>query len=440
MEPDRIRRVEAIPTRPCPTAGEVALREPRLVAFSGPWAPASRSEVPTPGDDDLGDVEPAPPRPTADEIGLDEGHAAPTSVEDFAVGIIASAADTMAMLAEHRSTRPLYLRPSREARILTLTDAVFATGERAVADMLGWWESARGTGGPWAIWPPTFLLGLLDGAEGLLALERLIESLGPADAAAVQVAADALAASPHPGVAALAEDLLEAENPVARAIGVEVISRRAGLDGERLTRLLDDQAPALVAACLRALVRVGDARPAIERVLPHLKHSDLAVAWEAARAVTLWGAPDALYAVRDGQPLGVTLGAQAAELFVMAGEADDIAHIEALLNRSPLTPELLDAIGRFGNPLVWSFTSSSIASCARPRSVHCSRCLGRLWLWRQPGPPARGGTHSPSATSIPRSATAMDNRGRPASWWRTAAWLLHRTRRVPVRSATSSAG
>ena len=65
MEPDRIRRVEAIPTRPCPTAGEVALREPRLVAFSGPWAPASRPEVPAADDDGLGAVEPAPPHPRA---------------------------------------------------------------------------------------------------------------------------------------------------------------------------------------------------------------------------------------------------------------------------------------------------------------------------------------------------------------------------------------
>ena len=107
-------------------------------------------------------------------------------------------------------------------------------------------------------------------------------------------------------------------------------------------------------ACVRSCASTTRVPP-IERVLPLLHHADPEVAWEAARAVTLWGAPDALRAVREGQPLGATLGARAAELFVMAGEADDIAHIEGLARAHPLTPELLDAIGRFGSPLAWSF-------------------------------------------------------------------------------------
>ncbi len=196
--------------------------------------------------------------------------------------------------------------------------------------------------------------GSFDGPEGLLALEHLLESLGPGEAAAVQVAADALSAAPHPDVPALAEDLLEAENPVARAIGVEVLARRRRLGAERVARLLDGAAPTLLAACLRALVRIEDEPPAIERVLPLLHHPNPEVAWEAARAVTLWGAHDALRAVRQGHPLGAILGTRAAELFVMAGEADDLAHLEGLVARSPLTPALLDAIGRFGNPLGWS--------------------------------------------------------------------------------------
>jgi hypothetical protein len=304
---------------------------------------------------DLGDEELDPPRPRADELALDEDHAAPEPAEDFTAGIVAGAAATMAMLAEHRVTRPMSLRPGREARILALADAVFATGQRAIADVLDWWATARRIDGPWAIWPPTFLLGLLDGPEGLLALERIVESLEPDEAGAVHVVANALAAVPHPGIPSLAEDLLEAPNPVARAIGVEVLSRWALLDRKRLARLLDHQAPALLAASLRALVRVEDPRPMIGRALALLEHPDPDVAWEAARAVTLHGAPDALRAVRQGQPLGSKLGARAAELFVMAGEPDDMAHLEALVDRSPLTPELLDAIARFGHPLAWSF-------------------------------------------------------------------------------------
>src|ERR1700679_4382169 len=96
-------------------------------------------------------------------------------------------------------------------------------------------------------------------------LEHLLESLGPGEAAAVQVAADAISAAAHPDVPALAEDLLEAESPVARAVGVEVLSRRWKLAQKRVARLLDGAAPALAAACLRALVRIEDEPPPVER-------------------------------------------------------------------------------------------------------------------------------------------------------------------------------
>jgi hypothetical protein len=355
----RIRRVEAIPRRPGRSAGEVAmLRRPSLVAFAGSCARAE-PHVAFPANDnvdgDLGEVEPAPSRPAPEELQLDAERAAPTPIEDFTAGIVANAAEAMAMLAEHRVTRPMSRRPSREGRILTLVDAIFATGERAIADVLGWWERMRDDGGPWVIWPPVFLLGLLEGPDGLFAIERLVESLRPEDGAAVQVVADALVVGPHPGLGALAEDLLDAENPVARAIGIELLARSGALDVERITSLLDLQAPAVLAAAVRALVRAEGAPPSIERVIPLLAHPDADVAWEAARAVTLWGAPTALRAVREGQPLAATLGPRAAELFVMAGDADDVAHLEALVARSPMSAELLDAIGRFGHPLAWSF-------------------------------------------------------------------------------------
>ena len=87
-------------------------------------------------------------------MSIDDEYAAPIAVEAVNAGVVASAADTMAMLAEHWVTRPMSLRPSREARITTLVDTVFATGERAMSDLLAWWERARDEGDPWSLWPP----------------------------------------------------------------------------------------------------------------------------------------------------------------------------------------------------------------------------------------------------------------------------------------------
>jgi hypothetical protein len=354
---DRIRRVGALPKHPSRLAGAGAmLRKPSLVTFSGSYAPSrARAELPAndTGGEPLGEVEREAPRPDPGELRLDGERATPRPVVEFTAGVVASAADTMAMLAEHRATRPMSRRPSREGRILALVDAVFATGERAISDILDWWEQPREGGDAWAIWPPVFLLGLIEAPEGLLVIEHLLESLRPEDAAMVQVAADALSVVPHPGIGALAEDLLEATNPVAQAVGLELLSRRGSLAPERVASYLDAEAPPLLGVALRALALV-EGTP-LERTIPLLRHPDPAVAWEAARALTLSSAPDALEAVRAGEPLAAALGARAAELFVMAGQADDITHIEAILARSPVSAELLDAIGRFGNPLAWSF-------------------------------------------------------------------------------------
>lgn len=352
---DRDLRVASIVPRPCPPAGQRAmLRTPSLVTFAGSCDHRQGIRGLTPLGEDLGELESEVARPAPDALRLDEDQAAAVPVQDFLCDIVASAADTQAMLAEHRITRPMALRRSRETRILALADAIFATGDRAISDVLDWWEQARNDANPWALWPPVFLLGLIDGPQGLLALVRLIEALAPHDDALVDVAANALSAVPHSGVVALAQDLLESEGALARAIGLETLSRRGEIDPDRISSHLDAPTPALIAAGLRALVRDESRPPAIDRVLPLLRHEDADVAWEAARAVTLWGAPDALSALRAGQHLGAALGARAAELFVMAGDGD-LTYLEALVSRLPITAELLDAIGRFGNPLAWSF-------------------------------------------------------------------------------------
>lgn len=349
-----------------PGAERAMLDRPRLVGFTGPCVPDPPHDAPPREfvDTALGDEEPSAPRPIPGELHLDDERAAPISAERFMAGIVAGATETMAMLAEHRVTRPFAHRTTREARILKIADAILVSGGRAMVDVLGWSERAYAEGHAWALWPPVFLLGLVDGPEGLLGLARMFEGL-PADTGdAVHVAANALATSPHPGVVAFAEDLLDSDHPIASAIGIDVLSRRGVLDAARASSLLDKEAPARVAAAVRALTRIAAPRPppeAVERVRSLLSHPEIGVAWEAARAVTLWGDDAALRALRERRPLASALGARAADVFVMGGSADDLVHLEDIIAGTPTTPDLLHAIGRFGNPLTWSFLLHHLA-------------------------------------------------------------------------------
>ncbi|MEJ7732132.1 MAG: hypothetical protein WKG00_23340 [Polyangiaceae bacterium] len=77
------------------------------------------------------------------------------------------------------------------------------------------------------------------------------------------------------------------------------------------------------------------------------------MAYEAARALLLWGAPDALERLR-APGLSRVLGTRAADLVVMGGEARDLEVLERIGHESGLDARLVRAVGRFGHPLTWS--------------------------------------------------------------------------------------
>jgi len=75
----------------------------------------------------------------------------------------------------------------------------------------------------------------------------------------------------------------------------------------------------------------------------------------------------------------------------MAGQANDIVRLEAIVASSPVSPELLDAIGRFGNPLAWSFLLHFLAD----RELGDAAGLTLFTLFRPLVPPES--TRNPSA-------------------------------------------
>jgi hypothetical protein len=339
------------------------LGKPALLSWKGPVAwPASAVAAPGPEHDaesdldDLAEVELAAPRPRPGEaVRIDPERAEPVAEETLDRDLVFSAAETMAMLAAHRAVRPLRERASREARILALVDAIVASGPRALENALAWWEQVRTDGDPWSAWVPVFLLGLVDGSEGLTQIGRLIASLGPDAEACIDTVPGALTVAPNAGIVSLADALLRAEGAVGRAIAVETLSRRGGATLELLVKVLDDGAPVVASTAVRALARLPSGPRPVERLRAFLGHEEAGLVWEAARTLTLWGDPEALDAARSGRPLAAALGARAVDLFVMAGAADDLASIEALVARSPRSSTLVEGVARFGHPLAWSF-------------------------------------------------------------------------------------
>ncbi|KYF94821.1 hypothetical protein BE20_05395 [Sorangium cellulosum] len=292
----------------------------------------------------------------------------PLPMARFRAAIVDACAETIAMLARHRWQRPAVHRPSIEARILVQTEAILATGAGCVAEVVRWWMRALEGSDPWKSWAPAFVLGSIEGPAPLEALAHGIERL-PGDALWDALAiAEALAVAPHPDLAQLGSSLLASRHPVARAVGVDVCSRRGGLSHDDLARWLQRGEAPVALAAIRAIDRC-EAREAREVVPPsvvpllraRLRDPSPAVAWGAARALTIAGHRDPYEEVCARDDLVAVLGARALELFVLAGRAEDLRRMEGILSRAPITPEALSAIGRFGHPGSWAFLTHFLA-------------------------------------------------------------------------------
>ena len=269
--------------------------------------------------------------------------------------VVADALDTAAMLANQRRVWPMSDWEGRDARLYTQLDAVFATGPSWLGDVVSTWAQTLDDPNPWRLWATLLLLGSAAGGDALLAAEHTLRTLPPNAEEKVPCAAEALAIAPHPDLAEALAAWQTADHPLVRAVAIEASSRRGALDVAALEPHLADPRAVVLAAAIRALTRVPDCGALPRQVAWALRHPDAGVAWESARALTLFGDDAPLDDLRQGRPLVQQLGERAVELFVMAGEGGDIHRLQPIVKRLPPTKPLLRAVGRFGSPGAWAF-------------------------------------------------------------------------------------
>lgn len=294
-------------------------------------------------------------------VSLDPERAGAEPFARFHRGIVMDCLDRLSMLGRHRRARALSVRPRLEERLLAQIDALAVAGMTA-EEAMGFVDSEV-EDDPWAVWGPALSLACFAGVESLVGVHAMIRALPDEAREAGSIAASALAVSPHPELEALARDLMEAPEPIARAVGVDVASRRGWLSPAEATRLFRDPSPAVIAAALRAQVELvprgkAGARPADRRgagaevpwdaMRSHLRSADPDVAWSAARALVLLGDPSPYGEARAGA-LTEILGAKALEILVLAGEPEDADTVLRIARGLPMTAEVLSALARFGH-------------------------------------------------------------------------------------------
>lgn len=297
-------------------------------------------------------------------LALDEKAGLPISPDQFYRDVIEDAVEILGAVARHRFEGPWSRKPEEEARILGVIDAILAAGEGSPGAILASWRQAVSSTDPWKTWAAAFALSSILGEPSLDMIAAGLAEVPPASLAHVALAAEAIALVPRPDAAAL-DAKLNIANPVCRAVRLDLRTRRGQVETATLAGALSDPEAPIVDAALRHLDRSPELfEPLAEKVRALLDHPHRAIAWRAARALTLRGDTRPFHAVLSGDPLASRLGPFALELFVLAGKMDDLRAMDRVLGVMKPTPAVLSAIARFGHPRVLSFLTFSLTDKA----------------------------------------------------------------------------
>ncbi|MBI4956342.1 MAG: hypothetical protein HY908_30275 [Myxococcales bacterium] len=279
---------------------------------------------------------------------------------DFYRSVRYEALEELGYTGRSRWRVPLAERPAVEERLWPLLDAALHAGDDLYDQVLGFWADGLELDLAWSTWAAVLVLGCVRGGAGLAALERGLLRV-PREARDHQAcAAEALWLAPHPDREPFARALCAAGEPVLRAVGVAALARTERSPAS-LALHLDDPQPCVATAAARAAVGLDAeaVRERAPRLASGLRHPDADLAF--ACAVALLGAGDRqpLLDLRAGGC--AALGRRAADLVVLAGDADDTATLQRVLGRGSLDAYALDALARFGHPGAWAPLCGALA-------------------------------------------------------------------------------
>jgi hypothetical protein len=245
-------------------------------------------------------------------------------------------------------------RPDVAPRLLAHIDALAEAG--LSLDELRHFSEDADLARPGALWALGLLHGCLDVPDAADAFEAWIESLELSRLQTYEPLleiADALVTQPNPALHESARRWLAGRSAVLAAIALEACSPE-DLSDDALAAVAMNDSPLVDVALARVLGRLAGHKRRIPRHRSWIELPTSALSYEAARARLLAQDDEPLARVREGDAAALeALGPYALDVLALAGEAGDHEHAERILRAQPTTARLLDAVGRFGSPLLF---------------------------------------------------------------------------------------
>ncbi len=232
---------------------------------------------------------------------------------------------------------------SLDRRLVTALDAVAALGPVALAHLESIAMDAPSVD-PMRVFAMAMVGGSFEGRDVLGCAERVLHRFGAADPLIFEPFAAALKLSANAFVPSAMATLFHSGVTGRRAIAIDVLAHRGGLDERQLAELCESTDPRELALGLRALgvARHRDLSRVVERALAH---QDREVVAAALDALILASRPEAASAARAAAS-GV-LGDEALIRLAMIATFDDARWLLDRMRAAPSAASI-EAVGRAG--------------------------------------------------------------------------------------------
>ncbi|MCC7535557.1 MAG: hypothetical protein IT379_05065 [Deltaproteobacteria bacterium] len=234
-----------------------------------------------------------------------------------------------------------------EARLLTRLDALVALRESVMPAVVKLLE--RPLPDPELTWAVLFLLGSIEGDDSLDQAWLVVRAAAFDDALVAAAIGDALALAPHAGLDGWVYGWLGAADPVRRATGLEVLSRRGTLSSEDAAAAALDDDIRVVRVAARAL---GTSRGVVPSATfaPLLAHPDKHVQRAAIESSILRRSEMGVMRAYQWVLTGKAAHMGAALYVAIAGGPEAYDTLRRAITEDRPTSTLVRAVGWFGHP------------------------------------------------------------------------------------------
>lgn len=277
--------------------------------------------------------------------------------------VVPSLLEEATLVARHRMERHLAEAADEEHQFFRLQDAIASFGKASRKYLDDWWQQSLEGDDPYRSFVLAYTCASWAEPDALNLFVEKMAQLPEGARRDAHCAGRALAFTPQPHIASYLAQWAGHSHPVVAGAALAGLSHLGQLQPEYFASVLGQGIPAVIADVLlyhAAYLPAHTVAPWLSLIERWMRSPDPRLSWHAARAATLQGSDNPLWALRqeaqgDDFPLARRWGAHGAQLLVWAGDVEDASLLSRWVQSQRMTVEWLKQLALFGHPQIFTF-------------------------------------------------------------------------------------